>query len=35
LVEVRESAVEAMDVELKYGFESLEVKIIDIGAPVV
>jgi hypothetical protein len=35
LVEVRESAVEAMDVELKYGFKSLEVKIIDIGAPIV
>jgi len=30
LVEVGECVVEAMDVELKYGFESLEVEIIDI-----
>ena len=35
LVEVRESAVEAMDVAVKYGFERLEVKVIDVRAPVV
>jgi hypothetical protein len=30
LVQVRESAVEAMDVEVKYGFDGLEVKVIYI-----
>jgi hypothetical protein len=35
LVQVRESAVEAMDVAVKYGFDGLEVKVIDIRAPVV
>ena len=30
LVEVRESVVEAMEVEVKYGFECLEVKVIDV-----
>ena len=30
LVEVRESVVEAMDVEVKYGFERLKVKVIDV-----
>jgi hypothetical protein len=35
LVEVRESAMEAMDVAVKYGFERLEVKVIDVRAPVV
>ena len=35
LVEGRESAVEAMEVEVKYRFECLEVKVIDVGAPVV
>jgi hypothetical protein len=30
LIEVRESAVEAMDVEVKYGFEHLKVKVIDV-----
>jgi len=30
LIEVRESAMEAMDVEVKYGFERLKVKVIDV-----
>jgi hypothetical protein len=30
LVEVRESVMEAMDVEVKYGFECLKVKVIDV-----
>lgn len=35
LVQVRQSAVEAMDIGVKYGFDGLEVKVIDIRAPVV